>query len=318
MTFCQRYEKWTAPPTSETLAADLAPYYLHAIDVFGADRCMFASNFPPDRASCTFTALMNGFKRITEMGQISDDDRAALFHNTAARLYNIPSAAHAAIASGGAGVGLGSQADAAARGFPVSASELTTEFLSKVLGHSVASFETRSPPNQGLLSDVILVDVAYDSSGGEKCTGLPPSVCLKVSKESSEMREFCDEVGFYKRETNFFASLADSVAVRVPKPLYVDSARGRRRGPPPAGRATASRAAAALRRRGAAAAARRPAGSAGRASAAAAATPTAARAATAAAIQGYCSCCVGYLNHPATLRLSQQPRFGPYGRRTQL
>ena len=63
------------------------PYYEHAIEKFGADRCMFESNFPVDAASCSYTVLWNSFKRLT--AKYSATEKAKLFHDTAARVYRL-------------------------------------------------------------------------------------------------------------------------------------------------------------------------------------------------------------------------------------
>ena len=62
-------------------------YYRHAIDVFGPDRCMFESNFPVDKASCSYRTLWNSFKKIAACA--SKAEKAALFHDTAARAYRL-------------------------------------------------------------------------------------------------------------------------------------------------------------------------------------------------------------------------------------
>ena len=63
------------------------PYYDHCIEHFGADRCLFESNFPVDKVSCSYTVLWNAFKRIAE--GFSADEKAKLFHDTAARVYRL-------------------------------------------------------------------------------------------------------------------------------------------------------------------------------------------------------------------------------------
>ncbi|WP_051039620.1 amidohydrolase family protein [Microbacterium sp. B24] len=55
------------------------------IDVFGPQRCMFASNFPVDGLYSSFTALFAAFDEITS--DLDDADRRALFAGTAARIY---------------------------------------------------------------------------------------------------------------------------------------------------------------------------------------------------------------------------------------
>ncbi len=75
------------PPSSAELAEAMAPYYLWCIEQFGADRCMFESNFPVDKMSYSYTVIWNAFKRISE--GFSPEDRSALFHNTATRVYRL-------------------------------------------------------------------------------------------------------------------------------------------------------------------------------------------------------------------------------------
>jgi predicted TIM-barrel fold metal-dependent hydrolase len=57
------------------------------IDRFGVDRCMFESNFPVDKASCSYAVLWNAFKRIA--AECSESEKAALFSGTASRFYDI-------------------------------------------------------------------------------------------------------------------------------------------------------------------------------------------------------------------------------------
>jgi predicted TIM-barrel fold metal-dependent hydrolase len=74
-------------PSSVELAAALRPYFEWCIEKLGADRCMFESNFPVEKLSTSYVNLWNSFKRITE--NYSAGERAALFHDTAARVYRI-------------------------------------------------------------------------------------------------------------------------------------------------------------------------------------------------------------------------------------
>jgi L-fuconolactonase len=59
----------------------------YCIEQFGPDRCMFESNFPPDKVSYSYNVLFNGFKRLSR--EYSPDERAAMFHDTAVRAYRI-------------------------------------------------------------------------------------------------------------------------------------------------------------------------------------------------------------------------------------
>ena len=75
------------PPSSEELNEATRRYYEFTIDKFGVDRCMFESNFPVDKLSCSYTVLWNSFKRLT--AGCSAAEKASLFHDTAARVYRL-------------------------------------------------------------------------------------------------------------------------------------------------------------------------------------------------------------------------------------
>ena len=75
------------PATSEEVVAATRDFHLHAIDCFGPERCMFESNFPVDRRSVSYPVLWNAFKRL--VADFSAADKAALFHDTATRVYRI-------------------------------------------------------------------------------------------------------------------------------------------------------------------------------------------------------------------------------------
>ena len=55
--------------------------------MFGFDRCMFESNFPVDKGSCSYGALWNAFKIIAK--DMSDDEINKLFSKNAAKIYKI-------------------------------------------------------------------------------------------------------------------------------------------------------------------------------------------------------------------------------------
>ena len=74
-------------PSSSELASVLRPYFEWCIEKFGADRCMFESNFPVEKLANSYVVVWNAFKRITANCSIAE--RAALFHDTATRVYRI-------------------------------------------------------------------------------------------------------------------------------------------------------------------------------------------------------------------------------------
>lgn len=58
------------------------------IDLFGAQRCMFASNFPVDSLCASFTTIFDGFRAI--VADLAADEQRALFRDNALRIYAIP------------------------------------------------------------------------------------------------------------------------------------------------------------------------------------------------------------------------------------
>ncbi|ALV39948.1 amidohydrolase [Pseudarthrobacter sulfonivorans] len=80
-----------APPSSLILEDLWRPWFLTCIEAFGADRCMFESNFPVDKMGVSYTVLWNAYKRITRSA--SDDERKALFAGTAEKTYRLLTAA---------------------------------------------------------------------------------------------------------------------------------------------------------------------------------------------------------------------------------
>jgi L-fuconolactonase len=75
------------PPSSEELAAAWRQYVEPCIEAFGVERCMFESNFPPDKQSCGYTELWNAFKRITSGASAAE--KRALYLGTATRVYRL-------------------------------------------------------------------------------------------------------------------------------------------------------------------------------------------------------------------------------------
>ena len=71
----------------QLLEADQGRYYRHAIECFGADRCMFESNFPVDKLSLSYDVLWNFFKKLVADG--SEAEKEHLFRGTASRVYKL-------------------------------------------------------------------------------------------------------------------------------------------------------------------------------------------------------------------------------------
>jgi len=65
----------------------IQPIVESCIEIFGAARCMFGSNFPVDKLHADYTRIWAAYRRITEgLGSI---DRAQLFEHTAREFYRI-------------------------------------------------------------------------------------------------------------------------------------------------------------------------------------------------------------------------------------
>jgi predicted TIM-barrel fold metal-dependent hydrolase len=69
-----------------SMAVDaLAPWLEYAIEAFGVDRCMFASNFPVDSVAGTFDDLYTAFSAVT--AGLEPEARDKLFAANAERIY---------------------------------------------------------------------------------------------------------------------------------------------------------------------------------------------------------------------------------------
>lgn len=81
------YDEAKKPPTSDELVAAQSDYYHRAIKLFGAERCMFESNFPVDKCALSYTVLWNAFKKMA--ASYSESEQDALFRGTATRVYGL-------------------------------------------------------------------------------------------------------------------------------------------------------------------------------------------------------------------------------------
>lgn len=67
--------------------APIARQYNTLLDLFGADRCFFGSNFPVEKLKNTYTSLMDTLK--TAVAHRTEGEQRAFFHDTAATFYRI-------------------------------------------------------------------------------------------------------------------------------------------------------------------------------------------------------------------------------------
>ena len=81
------WHKRDLPATSDEIVAATGRYHRSAIELFGPERCMFESNFPVDKQSCSYAVLWNAFKKIA--ADHSAEDKSRLFHDTAVEAYRL-------------------------------------------------------------------------------------------------------------------------------------------------------------------------------------------------------------------------------------
>jgi L-fuconolactonase len=81
------FHRRSEPVGSDVLAEAWRPWIETCIEAFSANRCMFESNFPVDKVTCSYAVLWNAFKRLA--AGASATEKAALFAGTATRVYRL-------------------------------------------------------------------------------------------------------------------------------------------------------------------------------------------------------------------------------------
>jgi predicted TIM-barrel fold metal-dependent hydrolase len=81
------WDRRAVPASSDEFVHEQRRYYLHTIECFGPERCMFESNFPVDKRSISYRVLWNALKKIA--AGFSETEKDAMFHGTAARVYRL-------------------------------------------------------------------------------------------------------------------------------------------------------------------------------------------------------------------------------------
>jgi predicted TIM-barrel fold metal-dependent hydrolase len=65
----------------------MRPIIEETVAIFGADRCLYGSNFPVEKLWTTYTALYQTFRQ--SITALSEKEQIAILHDTASRLYRI-------------------------------------------------------------------------------------------------------------------------------------------------------------------------------------------------------------------------------------
>jgi L-fuconolactonase len=76
-----------AAKTSDELVTKWQPYVRACLDAFGAERSVFASNFPVDRPAASYRVLLNAYKKMLADGPQAD--LRAVFGGNARRFYKL-------------------------------------------------------------------------------------------------------------------------------------------------------------------------------------------------------------------------------------
>jgi predicted TIM-barrel fold metal-dependent hydrolase len=81
------FDRTVGDAASADLAEAWRPFLEPSIELFGAHRCMFESNFPVDKDSCSYRNLWNAFKRIAASASVAE--KRDLFSESARRFYRL-------------------------------------------------------------------------------------------------------------------------------------------------------------------------------------------------------------------------------------
>ena len=88
MTLCGfQFEKRETPASLNEVLDAIGPHIEYALNTFGVDRCMFASNFPMDKVSTNYETLYDAYFKIVENYTIEDQQK--LFADNALAFYQI-------------------------------------------------------------------------------------------------------------------------------------------------------------------------------------------------------------------------------------
>jgi L-fuconolactonase len=75
--------------SSFELAQLLEPWIVSIIQLFGAERCCFESNWPMDKSNISFDVLWNAYKRVMSSKYWTSEQRRQLFFQTANQVYKL-------------------------------------------------------------------------------------------------------------------------------------------------------------------------------------------------------------------------------------
>jgi predicted TIM-barrel fold metal-dependent hydrolase len=65
----------------------MGPIVKETVEIFGAKRCLFGSNFPIEKLWTDYSTLYRTFRNA--IAHLGESEQVAILHNTAARLYRV-------------------------------------------------------------------------------------------------------------------------------------------------------------------------------------------------------------------------------------
>ena len=67
----------------------LRPFLEYSLNAFGANRCLFASNFPVDKLHASFGQLVEAYLQVVKEAGLSKSEIEHVFHDNACRTYRV-------------------------------------------------------------------------------------------------------------------------------------------------------------------------------------------------------------------------------------
>lgn len=87
--FHERLLHSASSPSSDELVTAWTAHIHAALECFGPSRCMFESNFPVDKVTCSYNNMWNAFKKIAHAAGLTAEEKNQVFYQTAALVYKI-------------------------------------------------------------------------------------------------------------------------------------------------------------------------------------------------------------------------------------
>ena len=69
--------------------SSLAPFVNTTLQTFGANRCMFASNFPVDKLNANYDELIEAYKQIANDFGLTPHEKRLVFRDNAINFYRL-------------------------------------------------------------------------------------------------------------------------------------------------------------------------------------------------------------------------------------